>query len=59
MRTDKYKYIEYQNHVRPRELYDLQKDPDEKINLMESKNGAAVAAGLKMELERLKRETVY
>lgn len=34
MRTDKYKYIKYQGIWDRNELYDLEKDPDEKYNLI-------------------------
>jgi N-acetylglucosamine-6-sulfatase len=59
VRTTEYKYITYQNDVRPIELYDIKNDPREKKNLMGSEQGGNIASGLKMELERLKRESGF
>jgi N-acetylglucosamine-6-sulfatase len=59
IRTERYKYVEYQNNLRPRELFDLQADPREKTNLMETPKGAAQADDLKQELEHLKKATGY
>lgn len=55
IRTARYKYVEYQNDLRPRELFDLQADPREMTNLMDTPDGAAQADALKQELERLKK----
>jgi len=59
VRTDDFKYIEYQNDVRPRELFDLANDPREKVNLMGTAQGRALSRELRAEMERLKRETHY
>ncbi len=59
VRTGRYKYIEYQNDKRPREIFDLKKDPKEKINLYATPPGKKLLPGLKKELERLKKETDY
>jgi N-acetylglucosamine-6-sulfatase len=59
VRTDDYKYIEYQNDVRPKELFDLKNDPREKKNIIETVEGKKLAKALKMELERLKKQTGY
>jgi hypothetical protein len=34
VRTKRYKYVEYQNDVRPRELFDLESDPKEMQNII-------------------------
>ena len=59
VRTDRYKYVEYQNDVRPKELFDLQTDPQEKNNLMDTAAGKKLAQELEKEMERLKEETGY
>ncbi len=59
VRTKRYKYVEYQNNVRSRELFDLKADPKEKKNLMKTKQGKLLAADLKKEMARLKKETGY
>ena len=59
VRTKKFKYIEYQNDVRPKELFDLQADPKEKTNIIRSRQGQRLISELKQELERLKLETGY
>ncbi len=59
IRTEHFKYVEYQNNLRPRELFDLQADPREMTNLMDTPEGAAQADALKQELERLKKKTGY
>jgi N-acetylglucosamine-6-sulfatase len=59
VRTDDYKYIEYQNDVRSKELFDLKNDPKEKKNIIETEKGKIMAKALKMELERLKKQTGY
>ena len=59
VRTDRYKYIEYQNEVRPRELFDLQADPKEKTNIIGSRQGHRLIPELRQELERLKQESGY
>lgn len=59
IRTDRYKYIEYQNETRPRELFDLEKDPKEKKNLFQGPTGKALAEKLKQDLDGLKKATGY
>lgn len=59
VRTDRYKYIEYQENVRKPELYDLKKDPGEKHNLMNSTRGKKLSGELGRELKRLKKDTGY
>jgi N-acetylglucosamine-6-sulfatase len=59
VRTNRYKYIEYQNDVRPKELFDLQADPKEKTNIIRSREAQGLIPELKQELERLKQETGY
>ncbi len=59
VRTNDYKYIEYQENLRPAELYNLTKDPREMQNIIKSPKGQKLAPALKNELERLKKETGY
>lgn len=59
VRTDQYKYIEYQNDKRPREVFNLKVDPKEKHNIIDTDDGKKIETQLKQELERLKRETGY
>ncbi len=59
IRTERYKYVEYQKDLRPTELFDLRVDPKEKHNLVDTPQGAQQAESLKRELERLKKETRY
>ena len=59
VRTDQYKYIEYQNDKRPREVFDLRSDPREKHNIIDTDRGKKLEEQLKRELERLKKETGY
>jgi N-acetylglucosamine-6-sulfatase len=59
IRTERYKYIEYQNDLRPRELFDVASDPREKTNLMGTSEGDRQAERLQRQLERLERETGY
>ena len=59
LRTERYKYIEYQNDVRPKELFDLEVDPKEKQNIIESPKGSRLTEGLKKKMEELKKETGY
>jgi len=59
VRTDTYKFVEYQNDVRPRQLFDLKKDPREKRNLMNTEKGKKLSEDLKEELEYLKKTTGY
>jgi arylsulfatase A-like enzyme len=59
IRTERYKYVEYQKGLRPMELFDLKADPKEKRNLIDTPEGAPQVELLKRELERLKQETGY
>jgi N-acetylglucosamine-6-sulfatase len=59
VRTDKYKYIEYQNNVRPRELFNLDSDPGEKVNLISAEEERKTVERMQSELERLKKKTGY
>ena len=59
VRTDRYKYVEYQNDKKPQELFDLQSDPKEMKNIYASPQGRELVPGLKAELERLKKDTNY
>jgi N-acetylglucosamine-6-sulfatase len=62
VRTDRWKYIHYPHgnggsdrHMA--ELYDLKEDPDERENLIADPSYGAVLRSLKLDLERLLRET--
>ncbi len=57
VRTQNYKYIQYQKDKRPKELFDLRNDPREKQNIINTEAGKKLAAELKTELARLKKET--
>jgi N-acetylglucosamine-6-sulfatase len=59
IRTNRYKYIEYQNDVRPRELFDLKNDPKEKNNIINTEKSKGIVEELKREQERLKKSTGY
>lgn len=59
VRTDRYKYIEYQKDIRPKELFDLKADPKEKNNIINTQGGIQLTKELKEELGKLKRETGY
>ena len=59
VRTDRYKYIEYQNDRRPKEIFDLASDPKEKRNIINTEKGKKLEKQLKQELERLKKQTGY
>jgi N-acetylglucosamine-6-sulfatase len=59
VRTESYKYLEYQNNKRPKELFDLKSDPKEKHNIINTDEGRKLEKQLKHELERLKKETGY
>ena len=59
VRTPRFKYIEYQNDIRPKEIFDLHKDPREMKNLLDTNEGKRLYLELKLELERLKQETGY
>lgn len=59
VRTERFKYIEYQNDVRPKELFDLKTDPKEKNNIIDAPQGSPLAEELKKKMEKLKKETGY
>jgi arylsulfatase A-like enzyme len=59
IRTERYKYVEYQKGLRPTELFDLKEDPNEKNNLVDTPEGKQQIELLKRELERLKKDTGY
>ena len=59
VRTIRHKYIEYQNDKRPREIFDLDSDPKERQNIINTDRGQKIEKNLKRELERLKKETGY
>ena len=59
VRTNDFKYVEYQNNVRPKELFDLKNDPKEMKNIINTAEGLQMVPELKKELERLKQETGY
>jgi len=54
IRTERYKYIEYQGRRSP-ELFDLAKDPKEMNNLYQSSIGQPLLTGLQADLNRLKQ----
>ncbi|MCP4577719.1 MAG: sulfatase, partial [Deltaproteobacteria bacterium] len=43
VRTEDYKYIEYQNDIRPKELFDVRNDPGEKNNIIGAEPGKKLA----------------
>jgi N-acetylglucosamine-6-sulfatase len=53
VRTEKYMYIEYEGRRKP-ELYDMQKDPLQQENLMNTAEGKTRAAELRKTLESLR-----
>lgn len=60
VRNKKYKYIEYPDMINDiDELYDLENDPGEMINLINSPDHQTVRLEMKAELEKLKTETGY
>lgn len=59
VRTQRYKYVEYQNDVRPKELYDLKSDPKEMRNIISTPDGMRLAEELKKELQQLQNKTGY
>jgi hypothetical protein len=59
VRTARHKYVEYQNDVRPRELFDLQSDPKEMKNIIGTPEGKRLAEELKKEMQHLQQETGY
>ena len=60
VRNKRYKYIEYPDQTDDiNELYDLENDPGEMTNLIDSPDHQALRSELKTELERLKKESGY
>ena len=63
VRTERYKYVANQFYFKKKkdidELYDLQKDPGEMVNLISDPSYAGVLAELKKELETLKTKYKY
>ena len=57
VRTERYKYIHYYEEPQEYELYDLQKDPEEKENLYGKKGYEDVTKQLQARLEELRKET--
>jgi N-acetylglucosamine-6-sulfatase len=59
VRTDRYKYIQYQELERMNELYDLKADPYEERNLVDVPEARATLDRMQAELRRLMKETAY
>ena len=60
VRNTRYKYIEYPDMTEDiDELYDLETDPGEMINLIGSPDYQTVKSEMKSELEKLKKQTGY
>jgi arylsulfatase A-like enzyme len=59
VRTERYTYIRYLELPGMDELYDLETDPYEMTNIINTPTGRAVLPELKAELARLQRETGY
>jgi N-acetylglucosamine-6-sulfatase len=59
VRTERYKYIHYVDLQGMDELYDLQTDPFELDNLIDTERGRALLPELQAELTRLLRETAF
>lgn len=59
VRTERYKYIHYLELPGMDELYDLQADPFELDNIIDSEHGRAVLPTLQAELARLQEATGY
>ena len=59
VRTERYKYVEYQKDVRPKELFDLKSDPKEMKNIIGTSGGQHLAEELRKEMHRLQQETGY
>jgi arylsulfatase A-like enzyme len=57
VRTERYKYIHYYEEPQEYELYDLQKDPEEKENLYGKKGYEDLTKQLQARLEELRKET--
>ena len=59
VRTKDFKYITYQKGTWRDQLFDLQKDPRELRNIIDTKAGIEALPGLQKRLEQLKEETRY
>jgi len=59
VRTERYKYIEYYEEPEEFELYDLQKDPGERRNLVDDPAYGEILKKLRERLEELRVETGY
>jgi arylsulfatase A-like enzyme len=57
VRTERYKYIHYYEEPQEYELYDLQKDPEERDNLYGKKGYEEITAALRKRLQELRKET--
>jgi arylsulfatase A-like enzyme len=57
VRTERYKYIHYYEEPQEYELYDLDKDPEEKVNLYGKKGYEELTKQLRQRLEELRKET--
>jgi arylsulfatase A-like enzyme len=57
VRTERYKYIHYFGTPEEFELYDLEKDPDERHNLYGKPEVAEITVTLRKRLEELRQET--
>jgi arylsulfatase A-like enzyme len=57
LRTENYKYIEYESKCYSPEVYNIASDPGEKKNLYGTKLSSQILPKLQQELIRLKRET--
>ena len=53
VRTARYKYIHWMHHPDEPELYDLESDPYETVNIVNDPNMAGVVAELREELQGL------
>ena len=59
VRTARHKYIHYLELPGMDELYDLEADPYEMSNLIDTPQGQALLPALQAELERLQQQTGY
>ena len=57
LRTENYKYIEYESECYNPEVYNISSDPGEKKNLYGTKLAGQILPKLQQELIRLKKET--
>jgi arylsulfatase A-like enzyme len=57
VRSERYKYIHYYEEPQEFELYDLQKDPEERDNLYGKSGYEEVTASLRKRLQELRKET--